>query len=186
MLLYKHRGSSRPWGTLQIWLRSSNKGREWILTLEHTKKKLTSKVCNSQIFCRRTRLLKVMLRCIIFGPIFPVTKRCTLIQWHTFCNICFVHPIFRFWFLVTFGNEVTKIWKYYIIFVYILQGKMGKPEKNGKKIKQLKWPKYQKPKDKNMGWMKHKWTVICSMYIINPASCCLPGLIRATKLSQLW
>ena len=34
----------------------------------------------------------------------------------------FVHPIFRFWFLVTFGEEVTKIWKYYIIFVYILQG----------------------------------------------------------------
>ena len=30
---------------------------------------------------------------------------------------CFVHPIFRFWFLVTFGDEVTKILKYYIIFV---------------------------------------------------------------------
>ena len=25
------------------------------------------------------------------------------------CCICFVHPIFRFWFLVTFGDEVTKI-----------------------------------------------------------------------------
>ena len=23
--------------------------------------------------------------------------------------LCFVHPIFRFWFLVTFGNKVTKI-----------------------------------------------------------------------------
>ena len=23
-------------------------------------------------------------------------------------NICFVHPIFSFWFLVTFGNEVKK------------------------------------------------------------------------------
>ena len=22
---------------------------------------------------------------------------------------CFVHPIFRFWFMVTFGDEVTKI-----------------------------------------------------------------------------
>ena len=22
---------------------------------------------------------------------------------------CFIHPIFRFWFLVTFGDEVTKI-----------------------------------------------------------------------------
>jgi hypothetical protein len=26
--------------------------------------------------------------------------------------------------------------------------------KKGKKIKQLKWPKYQKPKDENMGWRK--------------------------------
>ena len=51
---------------------------------------------------------------------------------------CFVHPIFRFWFLVTFGDKVTKIQKYYVIFVYILQGKMGKTEKNRKKITQLK------------------------------------------------
>ena len=33
---------------------------------------------------------------------------------------------------------------------------MGKTEKNGKKIMQLKWPKYQKPKDENMGWTKQK------------------------------
>ena len=58
----------------------------------------------------------------------------------------------HFSFLVTFGNEVTKIQKNYVIFVYILQGKMGKTEKkNGKKISQLKWPKYQQPKDENMG-----------------------------------
>ena len=49
--------------------------------------------------------------------------------------------VFRFWSLLA-----TKIWKYYVIFVYILQGKMGKTEKTGKKITQLKWPKYQKPK----------------------------------------
>ena len=41
-----------------------------------------------------------------------------------------------------------KMQKYYVIFVYILQGKMGKMEKTGKKITQLKWPKYQKPTDK--------------------------------------
>ena len=69
--------------------------------------------------------------------------------------VCFVHPIFCFWFLVTFGSKVTKIRKYYVIFVYILQGRMGKMEKNWKEITQLKWPKYQKPKDKNMGWTKH-------------------------------
>ena len=44
----------------------------------------------------------------------------------------------NFSFLVTFGDKVTKIRKYYVIFVYILQGKMGKMEKNGKKITQLK------------------------------------------------
>ena len=65
--------------------------------------------------------------------------------------MCFVHPIFRFWFLVTFGDEVTKIQKYYVIFVNILQGKMGKMKKNGKKITLLKSPKYQKPNDENMG-----------------------------------
>ena len=58
--------------------------------------------------------------------------------------------------MVTFGDKVTKIQKYYIIFVYILQGKMGKTEKTGKEITQLKWPKYQKPKDESMGWPKQK------------------------------
>ena len=63
----------------------------------------------------------------------------------------------QFSFLVIFGDKVTKIRKYYVIFVYILQGKMGKMEKNGKKITQLRWPKYQKAKDENMGWTKHKF-----------------------------
>ena len=51
---------------------------------------------------------------------------------------------FCFWSLLA-----TKLWKYYITFVYILQGKLGK---KGKKITQLKWPRYQKQKVKNMGW----------------------------------
>jgi len=38
----------------------------------------------------------------------------------------------HFWFLVTLGDEVTEIWKYYVILVDILQGKMGKTEKNPK------------------------------------------------------
>ena len=53
-------------------------------------------------------------------------------------DVCFVHSIFRFWFLVTFGDEVMNIRKYFVIVVYILQGKMGKTEKKGKKIMQLK------------------------------------------------
>ena len=46
-----------------------------------------------------------------------------------FCHKCFVHSIFLFWFLVTFGDELTKIQKYHVIFVYIFLGKMGKTEK---------------------------------------------------------
>ena len=41
--------------------------------------------------------------------------------------LCFIHPIFRFWFVALFAK---KLWKYYIIFVYILQGKMGKTKEN--------------------------------------------------------
>ena len=44
------------------------------------------------------------------------------------CRVC-VSFIPLFGFLVTFGNEVTKIRKYKVILVYILQGKMGKTEK---------------------------------------------------------
>jgi hypothetical protein len=33
-----------------------------------------------------------------------------------YAHFCFVHSIFRFCFLVTFGNKVTKIQKYYVIF----------------------------------------------------------------------
>ena len=47
-------------------------------------------------------------------------------------------------------TAVTKIQKYSVIFVYILQGQMGKTEKTRKKIMQLKWPKYQKPNDKSI------------------------------------
>ena len=59
----------------------------------------------------------------------------------------FRHPIFCFWYLVTFGDKVTKIPEYNIIFLYILQGKMGKTEKTQKEnhaTKVTKIPKYQK------------------------------------------
>ena len=62
--------------------------------------------------------------------------------------LCFVHPIFCFWFLVTFGDEVTKILHDLCLDFARQDGQDGK---NKKKIMQLKWPKYQKPKDKNMG-----------------------------------
>ena len=57
-------------------------------------------------------------------------------------DICFVHPIFRFWFLITFGDEVRKIQKYYVFFACILQGKMGKIDRNWKE---------NRARDENMG-----------------------------------
>ena len=57
--------------------------------------------------------------------------------------------------MVVFGDQVTK---YYVI-VYLLfywARQDGQDGKNGDKIMQLKWPKYQKPKDENMGWTKQK------------------------------
>jgi hypothetical protein len=59
-------------------------------------------------------------------------------------DFCFVHPIFRFWSLL-----VTKLRKYYVIIVYILQGKMGKMRKNRKEnhaTKVTKIPKNQRRK----------------------------------------
>ena len=57
---------------------------------------------------------------------------------YIFPILYFVHPIFCYRFLVTFGDQVTKIQKYYVIFLYILQVKMDKTEKNGMKVMQLK------------------------------------------------
>ena len=53
--------------------------------------------------------------------------------------ISFGHTTFRFLFFVTFGEEVMKAWKYHLIFVYILQGKMCKTEKTGKENHATKW-----------------------------------------------
>ena len=75
---------------------------------------------------------------------------------HPLYHVCFVHPIFPFWFLVTFGNEVTKIWKYYVIFVNILQGKMDKTEKYWKENHATKVTKIPKTKKEIMGWTKLK------------------------------
>ena len=61
-----------------------------------------------------------------------------------------VHPIFRFWYLVTFSDEVMKK-KYYVIFVCILQGKMGKTEKTQKENHATKVTKLPKTKRRIYG-----------------------------------
>jgi len=73
-----------------------------------------------------------------------------------FVKMCFVHPIFRFLFLVTFGDEVTIIRKYYVIFVYILQGKMGKTDKSRKENRATKVTKIPKTKRRKYGMNETK------------------------------
>ena len=48
--------------------------------------------------------------------------------------------------MVTFGDKVTKIQKYYVIFVYILPGKMDKTGKNQKENHETKMTKIPKTK----------------------------------------
>ena len=67
------------------------------------------------------------LYCPIFRHIFlQNTKSDILVQADCTKHFCFVHPIFRFWF---FGNEVTEIQKYFVILVYIMQGKRARRKK---------------------------------------------------------
>ena len=60
-------------------------------------------------------------------------------------NICFVHPIFRFWFLDTFGNEVTKVRKLRNLCLHFARqdGQDGKKQKENHvtKVTKIKKPK---------------------------------------------
>ena len=106
----------------------------WFLLKPH-QKMISSKNSSKEVRHQKTYVPKILalpdwnnLQCgILEAPL-------------SFGHKFFIHPIICFLFLVAFvlGDEVTKVRKYYVIFVYILQGKMGKTEKNGKKITQLK------------------------------------------------
>ena len=73
-----------------------------------------------------------------------------------FFKRCFVHTIFCFWVLVTFGDKAMKILCNLCLH---FQGKMGKAEKT-----QLKWPKTKRQKygmnetfiSSELKWKSHK------------------------------
>ena len=124
------------------WLRPEEEVQDWSL--------ISISIYYLQNRCKR---LKENLSKYLLHVEFQKYLGKLLLQIFTATFVSFI-PFFWFWFLVTFGGEVTKLQKYYLIFAYIFQGKKDKTEKTGKKITQLKWTKYQKPKDKNMGWTK--------------------------------
>ena len=81
------------------------------------------------------------------GPIFNLQTSGQNPFWDLILIHCFVHPIFRLWSFLA-----MKLRKCYVIFVYILQGKMGKTEKKRKENHANKVTKYRKTKNK-MGFV---------------------------------
>ena len=67
---------------------------------------------------------------------------------------------FHFWFLVFWSLLVTKLQKYYVIFVYILQDKVGKMEKSQKENHETKVTKIPKTKRRKYGMNETKLTTI--------------------------
>ena len=64
-----------------------------------------------------------------------------IIQSIFFANNCFIHPIFRFWFLVTFGDDVTKILHYLCLHFARQDGQDVKRQKENLATKVTKVPK---------------------------------------------
>ena len=62
------------------------------------------------------------------------------------CSVCFVHPIFRFWFFVTFGNEDTKILRNLCLHFVKQDGQDGKKWKENHATKVTKLPKTKRQK----------------------------------------
>ena len=89
---------------------------------------------------------------------------------HIFLFIVSFIPFFVFLFLVTYGEEVTKIQKYYVIFVYTLQGKMGKTGKNWTENHATKVTKIPKNKRQKYGMSK-------TLVFMNNTVCKYVGLI---------
>ena len=71
----------------------------------------------------------------------------------------------HFWFLVTFGNEVMKIQKYYVSLVYILQGNMSKMEKKERKSHNLSDQNTKNQKARNYGM--NKTQVFISSFVLS-------------------
>ena len=84
--------------------------------------------------------------------------------WESFSNVSFI-PFFVFGFLALLAT-ITKILFNLCLHFPRQDGQDWK--KTGKKITQLKWLKYQKPKQENMGWMKHNmyWYIILNLSIV--------------------
>ena len=93
--------------------------------------------------------------------------------------LCFVHPIFRFWFLVTFGDEVTKIFCNLCLHFASKDGQEGKKQKENHATKVTKIPKTKRWKYgmnktlMSLQPMKKKFklhTIPCKNYVLKNKS----------------
>ena len=66
----------------------------------------------------------------------------TTVFYQFIANFCFVHPIFRFWILVTFGDGVTKILRNLCLHLARQDGQDGKKRNENHATKVTKIPKY--------------------------------------------
>ena len=76
----------------------------------------------------------------------------------------------HFSFLVSWSFLATKLQKYYVIFVYILQGKMGKTKKNRKTNYATKVTKIPKTKKRKCGKNKTKLFQYFSLFVMRTIS----------------
>ena len=146
MILLFIRSSKTKTGTAVIisvhWLRPEEEVQDWSL--------ISISIYYLQ---NRSKKLKENLSKYLLHVEFQKYLGKLLLQIFTATFVSFI-PFFWFWFLVTFGGEVTKLQKYYLIFAYIFQGKKDKTEKNWKENHATKVNKIPKTKRQKYGMNK--------------------------------
>ena len=80
--------------------------------------------------------------------------------------VYFVHPIFRFWFLVTFGNEVMKILRNLCLHFARQDGQDGKNLKENHATKVTKIPKTKRQNSCNNEYPSLEHLVLHDFYPI--------------------
>ena len=111
------------------------KNKEWWFTLLISHYSQLSML--SPVFCSTVEKMEKKGK---YTPKLMTSLSCIVSWW----NLCFIHPIFRFWFLVTFafGNKVTKILCNLCLHFARQDGQDGKKWKESHTTKVTKRRKY--------------------------------------------
>ena len=99
---------------------------------------------------------------VLLGAKFVYTSRA--VRWFL-CNKCFIHPIFCFWFLVTFGDKATKIFHNICLHFARQDGQDGKKQKENHTTKATKIPKTKRQKSWKTKKIRNSLLVILLFFI---------------------